>query len=166
MLPTSCRPIIAALVVAGCLGCSGISNQAREQVTYSGSFAQLQANPDQYAGATALLGGKIIQTTPLEKGSTELVVLQLPLGSSDRPQSDDQSQGRFIVRATEFLDPALYASGTLITVVGRMTGSQERTIGEMLYRYPVLSLVEIKRWPEPDTSAPRFHIGIGVGKTF
>lgn len=147
------------------VGCGGLSRQAREQIDYTGGFESLQADPDRHIGATALLGGRVIATTPSDSG-TEIVALQLPLGSNDRPQDGDNSQGRFILRTPQFIDPALYPKDTLISVVAKLTGSEQRKIGEMDYRYPVLSIVEIKKWPPPDTTGPRIHFGIGVGKTF
>jgi outer membrane lipoprotein len=147
-------------------GCSGVSKEARSQVSYTGTFAELQANPEPHIGQTVLLGGNIISVQVLGQGS-ELTVLQLELGSSDRPLDTDASQGRFLIRSARFLDPALYPEKTPITVVGKVTGIQERTIGDMPYRYPVLEPVEIKKWPiESAPSSPSFHFGIGVGKTF
>ena len=44
------------------LGCaSGISQQSRSQVTYDGSFSDLQKTPREYVGEVVLLGGKIIE---------------------------------------------------------------------------------------------------------
>ena len=156
--------MLLACMIAACAG--GISRQALSQVTYSGPFSRLQQNPGQFQGATVLLGGRIIQTRPARTGS-DIVVLQLALDGSDRPQGEDQSQGRFIVTAPRFLDPALYAQGTLITVVGKVVGSRTEPIGQMPYRYPLLELIEIKTWPAQTQPAyPRFHFGIGVGTTF
>ncbi|RJQ73019.1 MAG: hypothetical protein C4519_18270 [Desulfobacteraceae bacterium] len=143
----------------------GISKQIRSQVTFSGPFRQLQEGPERYVGEMAILGGKIIEVRPLDNG-TELMVLQLELDGSDRPQDNDQSQGRFLVHSDQFLDPAIYAAGTLITAVGRVKGSEQRYIGQMAYRYPTLAMEEIKKWPQTTESYPRFHFGIGVGKTF
>ena len=149
--------------VVGCAG--GISEQARSKVTYSGAFQALQQAPDKAAGEIVMLGGKIIEVQPMGD-QTELTVLQLPLNASDRPTDSDQSEGRYIVRSEGFLDPAIYPAGTLITVVGQVQGGEERTIGKMPYRYPVIVPEEIKKWPPQTDSGPRFHFGIGVGTTF
>lgn len=163
------KKAITLLLLAGTagwmLGCSGLSQKARSQVTYAGTFAQLQADPQKTTGETVLLGGKIITARVMDK-ATELTVLQLDLGGSDRPMDNDQSKGRFLIRSSGFLDPAIYPDGTLITVVGKLTGSEEREIGQMPYRYPIIDPVEIKKWPPQADNTPRFHIGIGVGKTF
>ncbi len=163
MIPKTIRLIqllVLSLMVAACAG--GISKQARSQVTYFDSFQQLQREPDDYRGETVMLGGKIIDVQ-VASGTTEFTVLQLELGSSTRPADNDTSQGRFLVRSAQFIDPAIYPAGTLITVVGRLTGSDTRKIGEMPYRYPVIDIVEIKKWPAGRGSEPRFHFGFGIG---
>ena len=148
------------------IGCGGsISEQARSQVNYSGSFKTLQQDPEKQLGATVMFGGRIIATAP-QDDHTELIVLQMALDASFRPEDDDHSDGRFIIRSRQFIDPALYPNGTLITIVGQLEGSEERLIGQMPYRYPVIAPVEIKKWPPKTDTGPRFHIGIGVGKTF
>ncbi|MBR9981590.1 MAG: Slp family lipoprotein [Desulfatitalea sp.] len=154
----------AILVVSGCA--AGISTQARSEVTVMEPFGELQQNAERYIGETVMLGGKIIETQ-VQDNSTELTVLQLELDRGDRPQAGDQSAGRYLVRSDQFLDPALYSAGTIITVVGRLVEQQERLIGSMPYRYPVIVPIEIKKWPEeqPDRG-PRFHFGFGVGTRF
>lgn len=158
--------LFATGVLMGIAACGqGISKELRSQVTFSGSFNQLQQSPERYRGEMAMLGGKIIETRPMENG-TEVMVLQLPLNQSDRPQDNDQSKGRFLVHSDRFLDPAVYSAGTLITVVGRIKGSEQRNIGQMPYRYPVIAAQEINKWSQETQTYPRFHFGIGVGTTF
>ena len=153
---------IAALLTA-CTG--GISRYARSQVSYFEPFSQLQPNPEKYRGVTVIWGGRIISAAALE-GATEFEVLHLELNRSQRPIVNDRSQGRFIIRSPAFIDPALYPKGALITVVGPLKGSEERPIGQMPYRYPVIGITEIKKWPSHGAAAPRVHLGIGVGTRF
>jgi outer membrane lipoprotein len=155
--------LVLLLTLLGCVGNTPL--QTRSQVTYTGTFDQLQQAPDRYAGETVLLGGKVVATQVTE-GSTELVVLQLELNSSDQPRDDDRSLGRYLAISPRFLDPALYPPGTLITVVGKVRGGQKRLIGKMMYTYPVIDLVEIRKWSPPGNPSPRFQFGIGVGTHF
>lgn len=155
--------IIQSAVLIACAG--GISQKAQSMVTYTGSFKQLQQQPEKYKGETVIWGGKVIDTK-VSNSRTELVVLQLDLNSSKRPQGGEMSGGRFLVRTDQFLDPAIYSTGSLITVVGNVTGSTVMPIGEMDYRYPVIQPVEIKKWDPAMDSSPRIHFGIGVGTHF
>jgi outer membrane lipoprotein len=150
-------------IVLMMLGCAtGISQQARSQVTYQGAFAALQKAPDEHTGATVIFGGKVVATLGSET-SSEITVLQLPLDTRSRPKDGDRSQGRYIVQSKQFLDPAIYQAGSLLTVVGRVTGSEVRSIGGFQYVYPVVEAIEIKSWPATVRKSPSFHFGIGVG---
>ena len=160
--------LTASFILIGCLlvSCAGgISEQVRAQVNYFGPFAPVQKDPAKYQGDTVLWGGKVIETQ-VKGSATDLVVLQLELDSRDRPQDNDQSQGRFLIRSSQFMDPALYPQGTLITVAGRLQGAQTRLIGQMPYQYPVIEPIEIKKWPVSGPAPPRFQFGIGIGTSF
>ena len=150
-------------VIIGCA--SGVSETSRAMVTYKGSFQELQTAPDRHRGQVVMLGGRIVETTPSKIG-TEITVLQLPLGISDKPTLDKPSEGRFLIASAEFLDPAAYPKLTLITVVGEVTGHTVRPVGEYPYTLPVLRPIEIKQWTSSDWGGgggPAVNVGIGAG---
>lgn len=165
------RPIpafILGLILIGVLaGCAGaISRQARDRVTLEAPFGEILRDPQALAGEVVALGGRLITTTPHDQG-TELVVLQLPMEVGLRPQPDGRSEGRFLVQSADFMDPAVYAPGRYITLVGTIRGAQERPLGQTVYRYPELTLMECKLWPEvPPHGEPRFQFGFGFGTRF
>jgi outer membrane lipoprotein len=152
-----------ALTLAGCAG--GISRQARSQVTYYGPFNSVQQQPESHKGETVMWGGRIIETLNRDN-STELLVLQLQLTDQEFPVDNDKSQGRFIIHSPQFMDPSIYPEGTLITVVGRIEGSETRPIGEMPYVYPIINMIEIKKWAPGENPSPRVHFGVGIGARF
>jgi outer membrane lipoprotein len=147
-----------AVLLAGCA--SGLSEQARSQVTYAGDYGRLQRQPEAYRGKVVLFGGRVLNTQAVA-GGTEIEVLQLPLNSSDQPRDDGTSQGRFLVVATEFMDPAVYQASVLVTVVGEVIGQETRAVGSYPYTYPKLRPIEVKTW-EPG-QAPRTGFSFGVG---
>jgi outer membrane lipoprotein len=148
------------------LGCaSGVSGQARSEVTYRGSFVELQKAPEKYQGEVVMFGGKVIETKT-EPSFSEIVVLQLPLGGNDRPEDTDRSEGRYLIRSDQFLDPAIYQKDGLLTVVGRFSGVEVRSIGGFQYTYPVVQAMEIKPWERREKTSPGVHFGIGVGTSF
>lgn len=151
------------LMLTACAG--GISKQARSQVTYTGAFSDVLENPIGFQGQTVIWGGKVIEIQN-QGGFTEIVALQLELDGKYRPADSDKSQGRFLIRSGQFMDPVIYPPGTLITVVGRVQGLENRLIGEMDYQYPVVDIVEIQKYDPQQTSKPQLHIGIGVGGRF
>ncbi len=155
--------ILLLVLMFGCAG--GISKQTRSQITYSGSFSSLQKNPDDHIGEVLLLGGKIIETE-VNPTTSEITVLQLPLGRRDRPQDVDRSEGRFLLQSKKLLDPAVYSKGISLTVVGKLIDSEVRAIGDSKYTYPIVEPIEIKLWRGKNHEGPSIHFGIGILKTF
>ena len=155
--------ICLLLAAVGCA--SGISQHARSQVTYHGSFAELHGGPDKYQGEIVMLGGRVIETKTFPTFS-EITMLQLPLGTNNKPKESDRSEGRFLIRSNQFLDPAIYEKEGLVTVVGYVRGGEVRSIGDFPYAYPVVEAVELKPWAKTVDSSPSVHFGVGVGTSF
>jgi outer membrane lipoprotein len=155
--------IFFIMFLTGCA--TGISQQSRSKVTYAGTFSELQKTPDVYKDEIIMLGGKILETN-VSSTLSQLTVLQLELGNNGQPVNFDQSNGRFIVQSKQFLDPAIYQKAMLLTLVGKLKGSEVRAIGGFDYVYPLVEAIEIKLWPNEIQTQPRFHFGFGVGATF
>ncbi len=155
--------IFFIMLVMGCA--TGISRQSRSKVTYAGTFSKLQKTPDVYKDEIIMFGGKILETN-VSSTLSQLTVLQLELGNNGQPVNFDQSNGRFMVRSNQFLDPEIYQNGMLLTIVGTFKGSKVRAIGGFDYAYPLVEPIEIKLWPKELQTGPRFHFGFGVGTTF
>ena len=159
---------IAVLIVLLLAACAPvISRQVLQEVDKSISFEQLLQKPESYKGRTVLLGGDVIETQNLS-GKTLIVVLQRPLGFRGRPAAGDVSQGRFIISAAGFLDPAIYSNGRKITVAGMVVGKEVRPLGEREYTYPMIEKRELYLWPEEESSSaePQVHFGVGIGVVF
>jgi outer membrane lipoprotein len=161
-----CIFLFSVAFLLGISGCAtGVSKRSLSLVNFHGTFSELQNHPDFLIGKVALLGGKVIETKS-SSGHSEITVLQVPLGTGNQPLDTDRSAGRFLVRANRFLDPAIYQKGTLLTVVGKIVGSEQRLIGSFNYRYPVLALIDAKAWRNPQPPYSNVHFGIGVGVVF
>ena len=152
----------AMLLLVGCAHV--ISKQVLNEVDRNATFAQVVKAPDDYKGKTVLFGGTIIETKNFTDKS-QVVVLQHPLDSRDRPVAGDVSEGRFIVTTPGFLDPAIYSPGRQITVAGKVVGKEKRPMGEIEYTYPVIEKQGLYLWPVagPASTEPRWQFGFGVG---
>ena len=144
-------------------GCAHvISREALDEVNRNVDFEMVLKNPDAYIGETLLLGGDIIQTQPFQK-RTLLMVLQRPLGFNSKPAAEKGSEGRFIVEAPDFLDPAIYKTGRQVTVAGVLVGKEIRPLGSRNYTYPFFRSKEIYLWPRGyPWNRPRFYFGFGL----
>jgi outer membrane lipoprotein len=147
------RLLVLVVACVGLAGCASVfPKEMLRGVDRSLTLAVLRSDPERYRQARVVLAGEIIETRP-RTGSTEIEVLSRPLGEGDAPQRTDHSDGRFLVLAPDFLDPAVYAPGRRVSVVGTVAGSEERTLGDQPYRYVMIRADQIYLWPRPVAGA-------------
>jgi outer membrane lipoprotein len=131
------------------MGCAHvISKDLRAKTDLSLTFNQVSQDPNQYKGKWVIWGGEIIETINQKDGTTQIEVFQKPLGWRGEPYETIASEGRFLVLADKYLDSYLFRRGKKITVAGEILGEKVKPIGEMDYRYPLLSGKQIHLWPE------------------
>jgi outer membrane lipoprotein len=131
-------------------GCAPtFSRQLQQGASPPGSFQELVEHGAGHEGELVILGGYILQTSNEPDGSL-LSILQAPLDSRDEPKSQDLSEGRFLVRTKEFLDPEIYGKGRKISVAGKVSGILPQPLGNRLYQYPVVGAEELHLWPKEE----------------
>jgi outer membrane lipoprotein len=137
--------IALALPLGGCI--SAFPDEVMQGVDRKLTVAELRAAPPgSHVNRRVLAGGEIIGTRPTT-GMTEIELLSRRLRVDDSPEQSDRSEGRVLVRSRSFLDPAVFAPGRRITVVGTITGAEERRLGDLPYVYPVIEVERIRLWP-------------------
>ncbi len=140
-----------ALGLAGCY--SIVPQELADTVNRNVSGADLIREPERYLGDTVVVGGVILMVWN-RPGQSELEILERPL-EREEPAITDHSAGRFLIHSREFLDPAVFAVGRRVTVVGTVGTDVERKIGDVDYRYPVVESRVLKLWPLE--TAPRYY---------
>jgi len=133
------------LFISGCAHV--ISKDLRGKADLSLTFGQVNQNPNAYKGKLVVWGGELVQTENQKDGTTQIEVFQKPLGWRGEPKDTGYSEGRFLILAEEYLDPYLFRRGKKITVAGEIQGEKIKLLGEMDYRYPVVSSKQIYLWP-------------------
>ena len=141
---------------------TAISKDQLQTVDPAITFPALLKNPEGFKGKNVLLGGQIVNTQ-VKEGETWVEVLQKPLDWQQQPKDTDESLGRFLIRFSDFRDPAIYAAGRKITVLGEVLGRKVLPLKELEYSYPVLVPRESHLWKPGDSQSPSLHFGIGVG---
>lgn len=123
-------PLLVALVVLldGCV--SAFPDEVMRSVDRALTVAELQRGPMAHVNKRVMIGGEILATRP-RPGETEMELLSRHLASDGSPERSDLSDGRVLIKTTEFLDPAVYGEGRRVTVVGTVTGEEQRKIGEL-----------------------------------
>lgn len=138
--------MIFLLFLSGCAHV--ISKDLRTKSDPSLTLAQVRQNPEMFKGKMVLWGGEIIETTNLKDASTQIEIFQMPLGWRGEPKTRFSSEGRFLVLTDQSLDPYLYRKGRKVTVAGEILGEKTKLLGEMEYRYPLISGRQIHLWAE------------------
>lgn len=151
----------AALLIAMLGGCasSPFDTQGREPAALGPGEALEQRDA---SGARVIWGGRIVGI--VNRGeATELEVLALPLGPGDRPRREADGGARFVILHPGFLDPMTYAPGRFVTVMGRFSGVESRSVGAFPLDHPVVSAEQLELWPvTPNSSRANLSLGIGV----
>lgn len=129
------------LLLAGCT--HWISEQSRGLADRTIDFSSLSKNPDGYTGKYVMLGGTI---AAIQRGreDTQLEVIQRNIGCLELPDESIPSGGRFLVTTSVALDPEKFEPGTLVSMVGKVTGKKSQLLQGREYLYPVIAIKEIK----------------------
>ena len=159
-------PFVLSLM-CGCLlgGCTSVLS---EKVLHDSeprlAFQEIRQFPKKYKGRMVVFGGTLIQKETGKEG-TWVEVLQRPLDWRLKPYLDDRSDGRFLVKTDQLLEPEEFTKNRLITVAGIIAAPETRKLGSMEYHYPVLQLEEYQLWSE-QRSRPNIFLSIGISGSF
>ncbi len=143
---SSCSAILAACVTA--------PEPIRTPVG-GPTVAMVLQNPERYAAALVRWGGTIVETEN-RKTETWLEIVARRLERNGRPLATGGTPGRFIAKVPGFLEPELYQRGRDITVVGKLTDSLTRAIGEYPYRFPVVAVAAHYLWETAPVYEPLY----------
>jgi outer membrane lipoprotein len=119
-------------------------------------------SPQTAVGKRVQWGGTILGVSN-QPERTQIEVLAYPLGGNKKPRRDNEPLGRFILERSGYLEPATYAQGRLISVVGTVSGTRVGRIGEASYDHPVVDAAQLYLWPEDSGYGSGVHFGVGVG---
>jgi len=138
-------PLLFLFFILGCTA-SLVPPELQGRVNRAVSFEQLVQDPEHYRGTMVVLGGVILSAANRPRG-TELEILQKPLNRRDEPRDVDESYGRFIALYKGYLETTVYSKDRRVTVLGIVSGKEERPLGEIVYGYPKITVTKIRLWP-------------------
>ena len=137
--------LLSLILLSGCAHV--ISKDLRTKSDLSLTLSQVRQNPESFKGKWVVWGGEIVETVNQKEGTTQIEVFQRPLGWRGEPKETTASEGRFLILADQYLDPYVFRRGKKITVAGEIRGEKIKPLGQMDYRYPLVSSKEIYLWP-------------------
>jgi outer membrane lipoprotein len=141
------------------VGCSSTpgSLQVEEQENLV-SYLDVMGNTTTSQGKVALWGGVIAGVTNQADGSV-IEITQLPLRNNTRPRVGEQSEGRFRVFVSGFVDPMVYGVGRSISVLGQVGVMQTAMIGEQEYQFATLHADQVHLWKKrPKTTVTQVDL--------
>lgn len=128
-------------------GCSGLPAPMRDAPYHEVQLSEVSSNISAHKGQPLRWGGSIINVTNTENKS-QAQILFYPLNFYGRPQTERETEGRFVISSTQFLDPAIYKEGSEITVTGILSKEIKQKIGEKYLTLPLLTIEHIHLWPK------------------
>jgi len=115
----------------------------------------VRQNIENFVGQRVRWGGMIASVIN-EKDRTQIEIVSRVLDGTGRPESSDQSTGRFIAKINGFLDPMVFSKGREITVVGTVNGKVIKNIDKFEYLYPEVIVEVFKLWPPTEKQVPYY----------
>ncbi|MEZ8823363.1 Slp family lipoprotein [Vibrio amylolyticus] len=91
------------------------------------------------------MGGVIADVTNLAD-KTRIVIVNLPINDSGKPDIKEKPNGRFVGYVDGFLEPLAYSKGQLISVIGQSNGTEDITVGEFEQTIPVMNVTGYHAW--------------------
>jgi len=118
-------------------------NAPATEVTYN----QVREDLAGYHNTLVRWGGVIVNVENVDDASL-MEITHYPLDHYGRPQIDETSEGRFVIKSVELLDPETYAAEREIIVLGVIDGDIERTMSnETRVLLPLINSTAIHLWP-------------------
>ncbi len=137
--------LFALFFLGGCA--SNLPIEITSPIESSPSLSEARQDIESHQGKLVRWGGSIAAVEN-KNDETWLEVVSRKLNSNGKPQKSDQTEGRFLLKVSQFLEPEVYSKGRLITVYGSIIGEQEGNIGEQPYRFPVVQSEKAYLWVE------------------
>lgn len=155
--------LVSLALVSLLVSCASTPDFDMTQVDESLTPQSVVAEPEHALGKDVLWGGTILNTQNL-KDATHIEVLAYPLNTYQRPLLDSKPLGRFIIHHQSYLEPATYAPGRAVSVLGEVSESLSGHVGESSYTYAVIKGERLHLWSKDGgRNQTNFHFGLGVG---
>lgn len=140
--------LVVLIALAG--GCASKPPEAISKIPPDNpSLAAVRLDIDQYMGAELRWGGEISKVEN-KTDKTWVEIVRRQLRDNGKPDTNGNSDGRFIASFDGFIDPVVYEVGRLLTVVGRIEDSIERPIGGYDYVFLIVSVEGSYLWGADD----------------
>ncbi|MCX4189512.1 Slp family lipoprotein [Methylophaga sp. OBS3] len=137
--------------------CSSVPQNIKSAPTNDVQLNQVIANKSITEGNLVRWGGEIVSVENAND-MTFIEVVQFPLNHYGKPDTYEDSQGRFVARTSDFYDPVVYKEGRLITFTGVVAGeTANRKVDNRSLLMPIIDVNESYRWQRTDRSSRAYY---------
>ena len=127
--------------------CASLPPAFEEAPVTNVTYDQVREDLEGYNKTLVRWGGVIVDVDNVENASL-MQVIHYPLDYYGRPQLSKPSEGRFVIKSAELLDPEAYAAERELIVLGVIAGEIERTMrNETRVWLPLINATAIHLWP-------------------
>lgn len=141
------NPSLSLILLLMLSACGSMPPVIRDFSVVDMPYQLANQDTNSYLGTPIRWGGTVIEVEN-EADSSLVQILYYPLDRNGFPQTNHTGEGRFAIRTSDFLDPAILTKNSKVTVIGTLTGGIERTIGNKLIRIPLITSEAIYLWPK------------------
>lgn len=140
------RKLLAGLLTGIMVGCAAVPESLQTTTDHPlTDITALHQQGTQAVGQEVRLGG-MIAAIRNDATETRLEIVAMPIGRDGKPKPDQALQQRFAAYVSGFLEPMQYQTGRLITVAGRVSGTESGQVGDYPYLYPVVKASGVQLW--------------------
>ncbi|WP_232365135.1 Slp family lipoprotein [Salinimonas marina] len=155
---------MAVSVVLLLSGCAMVpDNLAVPEGTTLVSYQGAVTGGSEVTGRTARWGGVIVGVEN-KPDKTFIEVVHFPLNHYGRPNTSEETIGRFKVKIDGFVDPIVFDEGRSATFLGNVAKPITGMVGEQPYMFPAVQARDYHLWRETttyDVSTLYFNYGTG-----
>ncbi|MCP4979440.1 MAG: Slp family lipoprotein [Gammaproteobacteria bacterium] len=149
--------IFIIIAVAIPVGCASKPPAAISKIPEQNpSLTRVLLDPGRFIGTEVRWGGEITRVEN-KTAQTWIEIVRRELRTDGKPVASGNSDGRFIASFEGFIDPVVYETGHLLTVVGSIDANTNRPIGEYDYTFPIVSVEGSYLWKAVSRTAGPYY---------
>lgn len=136
---------VASLFLMQLSGCSNIPKQISSAPINDIQLNEVRSQAAKFSNRDIRWGGEVVNVENSNDVSL-IQIVQYPLNHYGKPVTNKPSEGRFLARTTEFVDPIVYKEGTLLTFTGTLDGEKVRKVDQKELVMPVVNVSSMYKW--------------------
>lgn len=139
-------PVLALAMLSGCAATNPIAKTFRDQAKPL-TAAQVVTSPQKVQGSMVVWGGRVVEVVNNGTNGVLIYLIKLQLAKNGKPMIFGTEDGPFIALDREYVDPAAFHYGRLITVAGQISGVRSEMAENTSDNSPVLAVRQAYAWP-------------------